>query len=66
MFPKKSCFSSFQLTHPQPKTMNTPGLSLSRSSLLVRARHRGIKPKVDTNILVWIKAQTAHEMRPHR
>lgn len=33
------------LTYPQPKIMNTPGLSLSRSSLLVRARQRGIKPE---------------------
>ena len=31
-------------TYPQPKIMNTPGRSLSRSSLFVRARHRGIKP----------------------
>ena len=31
-------------THPQPSSMKTPGLSLSRSSLLVRAKHRGIRP----------------------
>lgn len=35
-------------TYPQPKIMNTPGLSLSRSSLLVRARQRGIKPVKET------------------
>lgn len=36
------------LTYPQPKIMNAPGLSLSRSSLLVRARQRGIKPVKNT------------------
>lgn len=45
------------LTYPHPKIINTPGLSLNRSSLLVRARQRGIKPEVDTIILVRIKTQ---------
>lgn len=31
--------------YPQPKVMKSPGRSLSRSSLLVRARQRGIKPE---------------------
>lgn len=31
-------------TYPQPRAMKMPGLSLSRSSLSVRARLRGIKP----------------------
>lgn len=33
------------VAYPQPKIMKTPGRSLSRSSLLVRARQRGIKPE---------------------
>lgn len=36
-------------TYPQPRAINTVGLSLNRSSLLIRARQSGIKPETRRN-----------------
>lgn len=39
----------YMQTYPQPRAINTPGLSLNKSSLLISARQSGIKPATRRN-----------------
>lgn len=47
-------------TYPQPRAINTPGLSLNKSSLLTRARQSGIKPETRRNATLTIRIFELH------
>lgn len=58
-------------TYPQPRAINTPGLSLNKSSLLIRAKQSGIKPETRRNatltthiVVIFEKYVCSHTYTP--